>query len=136
MIKIETHINSSIQNVWEMWTTPEHICNWNFADVDWHCPAARVDLTVGGSFTYTMAARDASFQFDFSGTYTSVVVNERIDVILEDGRLWNTTFEQVEGGVKVTEEFDPENENPEDMQRMGWQMILDRFKNYVESASS
>ena len=80
MIKIETHINSSIQKVWEMWTTPEHICNWNFADVDWHCPAARVDLTVGGSFTYTMAARDASFQFDFSGTYTSVVVNDRIDV--------------------------------------------------------
>lgn len=118
-----------------MWTTPEHICNWNFADVDWHCPAARVDLTVGGSFTYTMAARDASFQFDFSGTYTSVVVNDRIDVILEDGRLWNTTFEEVEGGVKVVEEFDPENENPEDMQRMGWQMILDRFKNYVESSS-
>ena len=83
-----------------------------------------------------MAARDASFQFDFGGTYTSVVVNERIDVILEDGRLWNTTFEEVEGGVNVTEEFDPENENPEDMQRMGWQMILDRFKNYVESASS
>ena len=107
-------------------TTPE----------DWHCPAARVDLTVGGSFTYTMAARDASFQFDFSGTYTFVLVNERIDVILEDGRLWNTTFEEVEGGVKVTEEFDPENENPEDMQRMGWQMILDRFKNYVESVSS
>jgi hypothetical protein len=82
-----------------------------------------------------MAARDASFQFDFSGTYTSVVVNERIDVILEDGRLWNTMFEEVEGGVKITEEFDPENENPEDMQRMGWQMILDRFKNYVESPS-
>ena len=132
MIKIETHINSSIQNVWEMWTTPEHICNWNFADVDWHCPAARVDLTVGGSFTYTMAARDASFQFDFSGTYTSVVVNERIDIILEDGRLWNTTFEEVEGGVKVTEEFDPENENPEDMQQAGWQAILNNFKKYTE----
>jgi uncharacterized protein YndB with AHSA1/START domain len=108
----------------------------SFANDDWHCPAARVDLTVGGSFTYTMAARDASFQFDFSGTYTSVVVNERIDVILGDGRLWNTTFEEVEGGVKVTEEFDRENENPEDMQRTGWQMILDRFKSYVELASS
>jgi uncharacterized protein YndB with AHSA1/START domain len=135
MINITTHINASMQNVWEMFTTPEHICNWNFADIDWHCPAARIDLVVGGSFTFTMAARDASFQFDFVGTYTSVVVNERIDVILEDGRLWNTTFEEVEGGVKVTEEFDPENENPEDMQRMGWQMILDRFKNYVESPS-
>ena len=110
-----------------------HFCFGSFANEDWHCPAARVDLTVGGSFTYTMAARDASFQFDFSGTYTSVVVNERIDVILGYGRLWNITFEIVEGGVKVVEEFDPENENPEDMQRMGWQMILDRFKNYVES---
>ena len=84
----------------------------------------------------TMAARDASFQFDFGGTYTSVVVNERIDVILGDGRLWNTTFEEVEGGVKVVEEFDPERENSEDMQRMGWQMILNRFKNYVESLNS
>ena len=59
------------------------MCFGSFANEDWHCPAARVDLTVGGSFTYTMAARDASFQFDFSGTYTSVVVNERIDVILD-----------------------------------------------------
>lgn len=133
MIKIETHIQSSLQEVWKCWTTPEHICNWNFAGDDWHCPAAQLDLTVGGSFTFTMAARDASFQFDFGGTYTSVVVNERIEVILGDGRLWNTTFEEVEGGVKVVEEFDPENQNPEDMQRMGWQMILDRFKNYVES---
>jgi uncharacterized protein YndB with AHSA1/START domain len=136
MIKITAHINSSIENVWKMWTTPEHICNWNFAGDDWYCPAARINLVVGGSFTMTMAARDASFQFDFGGTYTSVVVNERIDVILGDGRLWNTMFEEVEGGVKVTEEFDPESENPEDMQRMGWQMILDRFKNYVELANS
>jgi uncharacterized protein YndB with AHSA1/START domain len=81
MIKITAHINASMQNVWEKWTTSEHICNWNFAADDWYCPAARIDLVVGGSFTFTMAARD-------------------------------------------------------DMQRMGWQMILDRFKNYVESASS
>jgi uncharacterized protein YndB with AHSA1/START domain len=91
---------------------------------------------VGGSFTFTMAARDASFQFDFEGTYTEVIAQSRINILLADGRLWNTTFEEVEGGVKVTEEFDPENQNPEDMQRAGWQMILDRFKNYVESASS
>ena len=133
MITIETEIASPVDQVWAMWSEPQHIERWNFAGDDWHCPAAQLDLTVGGSFTFTMAARDASFQFDFGGTYTSVVVNERIDVILGDGRLWNTMFEEVEGGVKVLEEFDPESENPEDMQRMGWQMILDRFKNYVES---
>jgi hypothetical protein len=64
-----------------------------------------------------------------------VIAQSRINILLADGRLWNTTFEEVEGGVKVTEEFEAENQNPEDMQRMGWQMILDRFKNYVESAS-
>jgi uncharacterized protein YndB with AHSA1/START domain len=133
MIKIETHINSSLENVWNCWTTPEHIMNWNFAGDDWHCPAARIDLVVGGSFTFTMAARDASFQFDFEGTYTELIAQSRINILLADGRLWNTTFEEVEGGVKVTEEFEAENQNPEDMQRMGWQMILDRFKNYVES---
>lgn len=107
--------------------------NWNFAGDDWHCPAAQLDLVVGGSFSFTMAARDASFQFDFGGTYTEVVAQSRIAVLLGDGRNWNTTFEEVEGGIRVVEEFDPENQNPEDMQRMGWQMILDRFKNYVES---
>ena len=136
MIKITSYINASIENVWKKWTTPEHICNWNFAGEDWHCPVARIDLVVGGSFTFIMAARDASFQFDFEGTYTEVIAQSRINILLADGRLWNTTFEEVEGGVKVTEEFDPENENPEDMQRTGWQMILDRFKNYVESANS
>lgn len=133
MIKIETQINSSLENVWNCWTTPEHIMNWNFAGDDWHCPAVRIDLVVGGSFTFTMAARDASFQFDFEGTYTEVIAQGRINILLADGRLWNTTFEEVDGGVKVIEEFEAENQNPEDMQRMGWQMILDRFKNYVES---
>ncbi len=133
MIKIETQINSSLENVWNCWTTPEHIMNWNFAGDDWHCPAARIDLVGGGSFTFTMAARDASFQFDFEGTYTEVIAQSRINILLADGRLWNTTFEEVDGGVRVTEEFEAENQNPEDMQRMGWQMILDRFKNYVES---
>lgn len=136
MIQIETTINANLELVWKCWTTAEHICNWNFAGDDWHCPAAALELIEGGKFTYTMAARDASFQFDFGGTYSLVSNHERIEILLEDGRKWNTIFEEVEGGVKVTEVFDPENQNPEEMQRMGWQMILDRFKNYCETVNS
>jgi hypothetical protein len=66
--------------------------------------------------------------------YERVVSNREIAVLLDDGRKWITVFEATEGGTKVMESFEPENENPEEMQRAGWQMILDRFKGYVEAS--
>lgn len=80
-----------------------------------------------------MAARDGSFAFDFGGVYERVEQHVAIDVLLDDGRRWTTQFEVTAAGTKVIESFEPENQNPEDMQRMGWQMILDRFKAYVEA---
>lgn len=53
---------------------------------------------------------------------------------MEDGRVVSVKFSNNENNnVDVIISFDPENENPLEMQREGWQNILDNFKKYVES---
>ena len=133
MITIETIINAPKDIVWKMWVEPEHIEQWNFAGDDWYCPKAEVDLRIGGRLQSTMAARDGSFQFDFGGSIVKLADSSELHVLLDDNRKWNTQLIELESGTRVIESFDAETENPEEMQRMGWQMILDRFKNYVES---
>ncbi|MEY2940865.1 MAG: hypothetical protein RJA67_550 [Bacteroidota bacterium] len=133
-ITIETTINAPIAHVWEKWTKPEHIQNWNFASPDWHCPKATTELQVGGEFHYEMASKDGSMSFDFWGTFQQIEDGKMIASVLGDGRKMQVTFETTEAGTKVTEQFEPENQNPEEMQKAGWQMILDNFKSYVESA--
>ena len=131
-ITVEALIRASLARVWTCWTEPEHIMRWNAASDDWHCPSATNDLRVGGEFHATMAARDGSFQFDFGGTYTEVVPQQKIASVLGDGRTIVTTFEEMPDGVKVMETFEAESENPLEMQRAGWQAILDRFKKHAE----
>ena len=133
-ITIETTINAPIARIWEKWTSPEHIQNWNFASPDWHCPKATTDLQVGGEFHYEMASKDGSMSFDFWGTFQQIEDGKMIASVLGDGRKMQVTFETAETGTKVTEQFEPENQNPEEMQKAGWQMILDNFKSYAESA--
>ena len=131
-ITVETTINADIQKVWNMWTMPEHITKWNYASDDWECPRAENDLQVGGIFSSTMAAKDGSASFDFAGTYTDVVPLASLAYTFGD-RTAHVSFTQQEDGVHVVETFDPETENPEEMQRTGWQSILNNFKNYVET---
>jgi uncharacterized protein YndB with AHSA1/START domain len=131
VIKITVH--APISKVWECWTQPEHITKWNFASDDWECPKASNDLRVGGKFSSTMAAKDGSASFDFEGIYSQVVDHKKITYGLADGREIETTFEEIDGGVLITETFDPENENSREMQQGGWQAILDNFKKHVES---
>jgi len=132
MITVQTTINASIEKVWEFWTLPERITKWAFASPDWHSPYAENDLTEGGQFTTTMAAKDGSVSFDFWGEYTLIKQNEAIQYTMGDGRKAEITFKQTSNGVEIIESFDPESENPEEMQRGGWQAILDNFKSYVE----
>ena len=132
MITVQTTINASIEKVWEFWTLPEHITKWAFASPYWHSPYAENDLTEGGKFTTTMAAKDGSVSFDFWGEYTLIKQNEAIQYTMGDGRKAEITFKQTSNGVEIIESFDPESENPEEMQRGGWQAILDNFKSYVE----
>jgi uncharacterized protein YndB with AHSA1/START domain len=132
LIKVETIINAPTSKVWEFWTNEEHIKNWNFAISDWHCPNATNNLVVGGEFHYTMSAKDNSMSFDFWGTYEKIEIEKNIEILLGDGRKMKVTFASSDAGTIVTEAFEPEQVNPAEMQRAGWQMILDNFKNYVE----
>ncbi|MDW8852323.1 SRPBCC family protein [Flavobacterium sp. MMLR14_040] len=133
MITVKSTINESIDKVWEFWTLPEHITKWSFASPDWHTPYAENDLREGGKFKSTMAAKDGSMSFDFEGEYTLVEKNKAIEYIMADGRKVEINFASTSNGVEVTESFDPETQNPEEMQRGGWQAILDNFKSYVET---
>jgi uncharacterized protein YndB with AHSA1/START domain len=67
--------------------------NWNFASDDWHSPEASNDFQVGGKFVYTMAAKDGSFSFDFSGKFTEITLQKTISYLLDDGRKVDITFE-------------------------------------------
>ena len=132
-ITISARIAKPVAHVWDSWTKPEHIMNWNAASDEWHCPKAENDLRVGGSFSSTMAARDGSFSFDFGGVYTAMEEERRIAYTLEDGRKVEVLFTSDGDSTNVKQTFDPDTENPEEMQRGGWQAILDRFKAYVEA---
>jgi len=133
MITVQSTINASIDKVWNFWTLPEHITKWSFASPDWHTPFAENDLKEGGKFKSTMAAKDGSMSFDFEGEYTLVKQNEAIEYVMADGRKVEITFKETPNGVQVIESFDPETQNPEEMQREGWQAILDNFKSYTEA---
>jgi uncharacterized protein YndB with AHSA1/START domain len=132
MITVKSLVNAPISKVWEYWTKEEHIINWNFAVSDWHCPSATNNFIVGGEFHYTMSAKDNSFSFDFWGTYQSIDIENQIDFTLGDGRKVIVNFEPTETGTIVTEEFEPEQQNTNERQQAGWQMILDNFKKYVQ----
>ena len=133
MITIQSTINASIDKVWEFWTLPDHITKWSFASPEWHTPYAENDLREGGKFSSTMAAKDGSMSFDFGGEYTLVEKNKAIQYVLGDGRKVEISFTETPNGVEIIESFDPETQNPEEMQRGGWQAILDNFKSYVEN---
>jgi uncharacterized protein YndB with AHSA1/START domain len=132
-ITVEAIVNAPVERVWECWTQPEHVMQWNAASDDWHCPRASNDVRVGGDFHFYMEAKDKSVGFDFSGVYQTVVPYELLAYEMGDGRKVSVRFSVSDEGVKVVETFDAETENSEELQRMGWQAILNRFKAHTES---
>ncbi len=131
-LTVETLVSAPPQKVWDCFTQPEHIVKWNFASDDWHCPKASNDLKVGGKFSSTMASKDGKISFDFEGVYSAVSIYKHMAYGLADGRTVQVDF-IVEGkNTRVVETFDAENQNPLDMQKGGWQAILDNFKKHVE----
>lgn len=132
-LTVEATINAPIEKVWNFWTSPEHITQWNNASPDWHTPKAENDLRVGGKFISRMEAKDGSFGFDFWGIYDEVVPNKVIAYTMGDGRKAKILFTTEGSAVKISETFEAENENPLDMQKTGWQAILNNFKKYVEA---
>lgn len=132
-ITIQADIKAPIEKVWQYWNTPIHINKWAFASDDWEASNAENDIQTGGKFKTTMSAKDKSASFDFEGVYTNVTEHEKIAYNMSDGRHVEILFTQTPDGVHVVETFDPEDENPIEMQREGWQAILNNFKKYTES---
>ena len=130
-VTIAATIAATPCTTWRAWTDPAHITRWNFASPDWHCPRAEVDLRPGGRYLARMEAKDGSFGFDLEAVFDIVEPERRIAFTLSDGRRAVTTFEAIGGGTRVTTTFDAETENPVEMQRAGWQAILDNFARYA-----
>jgi uncharacterized protein YndB with AHSA1/START domain len=134
IITIQTTINAPVEKVWKLWTDPEHIVNWNHASDDWHTTRAENDLRAGGRFLSRMEARDGSSGFDFSGKYSIVEQHRQIEYILDDGRNVQVIFIPRGNVTTVTEAFEAEQSNSIEMQKTGWQAILDNFRKYAEAS--
>ncbi|MCU6793826.1 MULTISPECIES: SRPBCC family protein [Paenibacillus] len=133
-ITVETTVHKPVGQVWKHWTEPQHITKWCFASDDWHAPNADNDLRVGGNFVTRMEAKDGSFGFDFGGVYDEVRINEFISYTIGDGRKVAITFISQENDTKVIETFEAETTNSIEMQKAGFQAILDNFKKYSEAS--
>jgi uncharacterized protein YndB with AHSA1/START domain len=134
-IIVTTTVPVSPDRAWELYTNASDVTQWNFAIDEWHCPSASIDLRVGGTHTARMEAKDGSFGFDFEGTYTEVQAPHALTLVLADGRKSRTTFQPAPGGTRVETAFDAETQNPVEMQRGGWQAILENYRKYAERAS-
>ena len=134
-ITVETIVKAPLNKVWDAWNNPADIQRWNAAQDDWHTTRSSVDLREGGKFLSRMEAKDGSAGFDFEGVYTRVVPKRAVEYRMSDGREVQVEFVERPGGVLVKETFDAESENPPELQRQGWQAILDNFGRYVERKS-
>jgi len=131
-ITVQVEIDAPIAHVWDCFTQPEHIIQWNFASPDWCCPSAENDLKVGGKMNWRMEAKDGSFGFDFWGTYTNIEDKKTVEITLGDERKMEVLFAEQYGKTTVAERFEAENTNPVEMQKAGWQAILNNFKLHAE----
>lgn len=128
-LTVATTVAAPIDRVWRAYTTPADIVRWNAASDDWHTTKATVDLREGGSFSSRMEARDGSMGFDFAGTYTRIIAQQRIEYTFGD-RKAEVEFTPGPEGVAVYVTFDGESTHSIELQRAGWQAILDNFARY------
>lgn len=131
-ITVQAIVNAEIMKVWDYYTNPLHIVNWNFADPSWHCPKAENNLNIGGIYKARMEAKDGSFGFDFEAIYTEITFEKSFTYEF-DNRVVNVILNTINNNTEIIVTFDPENENPIDLQTFGWQSILNNFKKYTEN---
>ncbi|MCC2638259.1 MAG: ATPase [Moraxellaceae bacterium] len=131
-ISVSTTVQAPVAEVWRAYTTPADIVQWNAANADWHTTTATVDLREGGAFSSRMEAKDGSMGFDFAGTYTRIVPQQRIEYAFGD-RSAQVTFASDADGVRVEVTFEAETTFSPEQQREGWQAILENFRRHVEA---
>lgn len=133
MVSVQTIINAPIERVWDLWTLPEHIINWNNASADWHTSFVENNLKTGSKFKFTMALKDGSDGFDFEGIYTKIEKLSLIEYKLLDDRTANVRFEIEGDNVKLTETFEPTTIELAQVEEQFCAAIIQNFKNYVEN---
>ncbi len=131
-IQVQANVAADKQKAWDFYTKPEHIVKWNFASDDWQCPRATNDMRVGGKYSARMEAKDGSFGFDFEAVYDQIVPGEKFQYTMPDGRMVNVEFEKNGNSTNVKVLFDAESVNSLELQKGGWQTILDNYKKYAE----
>lgn len=131
-ITVQALVDATTEKVWDYYTNPNHIIHWNFADPSWHCPTAENDMTVGGTYKARMEAKDGSFGFDFEAVYTDIKEGQAFSYEF-GGRTATVQFNGNDHVTEIIVAFDPETEHSIDMQRGGWQAILNNFKQYTEN---
>jgi len=131
-ITVETNVAAPIEMVWEAYTTPDDIKQWNAASDDWHTTSASVDLREAGTFSSRMEAKDGSMGFDFAGTYTKIIEHKLIEYSFGD-RSAQVVFTPHPTGIGVRVTFDSDPTHSTEQQRGGWQAILNNFARHVES---
>ena len=132
-ISISVSVNANAEKAWNYWTKPEHIVNWNHASDEWHTPRATVDLKVGGHFMSRMEAKDGSFGFDFTGEFVTIDNLNLIEYEIIGGRKVKIEFKTIENQTTISQTFQAEDENSLELQRQGWQAIMNNFKKYIEA---
>lgn len=136
-ITVETTVRALRSRVWNAYSNPDDILQWNAASDDWHTTRSTVDLRPGGKFCSRMEAKDGSFGFDFEGTYTRVEPERLIAYSFGDREATVEFLAAGDGaaGVTVRVTFDSEETHTVEQQRAGWQAILERFRRHVEGVS-
>lgn len=132
LIEVKTIIDEDIELVWDCWTNPKHIVNWYFSSDTWHTPKANQNFTENGKFSFRMEAKDGSMGFDFAGRYIKIEEYKLIRYLLQDSRRVDVKFKEADGKVILTEDFEAESKHTVEIERIGWQSILDNFKKYIE----
>ena len=134
-ITVSTIVNIPLSQARSKRNTPADIMIRNHASDDRHCPAASNDLKIGGRLSATMAAKDWSFSFDFGWEYIYIEDQSLIQYIMDwdDRRMVLVNFDAVDANsTEITEVFDIEKINSEELQKAWRQAIIDNFKKYVE----
>ena len=127
-------VNSTLEKVWDAWTLEENVKIWNVPFSDWHCPFVENNVVTGGKFHFRMENLNGTEGFDYKGEYTQVIPYSKIITLQEDKRISTITFEESQGKVFLTEEFEPEEKTDLNLQREFCQSVLERFKSFVEKS--